>query len=180
MHCSGVILAHSSTVFKSWRFCGSLLWSLIFSSYFQLDSSQVYIGIKSGDWLAIQAALFYFSETNWEFVWLCLGSLFVKCPPLFHLHHPVLQVLGLNQLILISTDETQDCFLFTDRFLLVSWLYMPFCTSLSSFVQYLSPVSFHFIMHNLISELIYFYFFVCIDYFGCYQHLMNISSQHYL
>ncbi len=78
MHCSGVILAHSSTVFKSWRFCGSLLWTLIFSSYFQLDSNQVSIGIKSGDWLAIQAALFYLSESNWEFVWLCLGSLFAE------------------------------------------------------------------------------------------------------
>ncbi len=38
--------------------------------------------------------------------------------------------LGLNQLILISTDKAQDCFLITDRFLLVSWLSMPFCTSL--------------------------------------------------
>uniref|UniRef100_A0A673GK32 Neuronal acetylcholine receptor subunit beta-2-like n=1 Tax=Sinocyclocheilus rhinocerous TaxID=307959 RepID=A0A673GK32_9TELE len=40
--------------------------------------------------------------------------------------------LGLNQLILISTDKGQDCFLITDRFQLVSWLSMPFCTSLSS------------------------------------------------
>ncbi len=30
-------------VFKSWRFCGPLLWTLIFSSYFLLDSSQVIV-----------------------------------------------------------------------------------------------------------------------------------------
>ncbi len=73
MHCSGVILAHSSTqtVFKSWRFRVPLfyeLWSLVLSIDFLLDSSQV-IG-----W-AILAALLSFSETNWEFPWLCLGSL---------------------------------------------------------------------------------------------------------
>ena len=81
MHCSGVILAHSSTqtVFKSWKFPGPLLWSSVLSIDFQLDSSQV-IG-----W-AILAALFSFSETNWEFPWLFIVLL--KCPPSFHLHHP--------------------------------------------------------------------------------------------
>ncbi len=67
-------------------------------------------------------------------------------------------MLGLNQLILISTNEGQDCFLITDRFQLVSWLSMPFCTSLSSCVQYFFPVSLHFITHNLISQLICFCF----------------------
>ncbi len=85
--------------------------------------------------------------------------------------------LGLNQLILISTDKGQDCFLITDRFQLVSWLSMPFCTSLSSCVQYFSPVSFYFITHNLISELICFVFFVYMDYLGCYRHLVKISCQ---
>ncbi len=75
MHCSGVILAPSSTqtqtVFKCWRFSGPLLWTLIFSSFHRFS-----IGLKSGDWLAILAALFSFSETNWEFPWLCLALLF--------------------------------------------------------------------------------------------------------
>ena len=61
---------------------------------------------------------------------------------------------GLNQMMFICTDKGQDCFLITDRFQLVSWLSIPFCTSLSSCVQYFFPVSFHFITHNLISELI--------------------------
>ncbi len=69
MHYSGVILAHSSTqiVFKSWRFHGPLLWTLIFSSLVQSS-----IGFKSGDWLAILVAVLSFSETNWEFPWLCV------------------------------------------------------------------------------------------------------------
>ena len=45
------------------------LWSSVFSIDFQLDSSRVI------DW-AILAALFSFSETNWEFfLAVCLGSL---------------------------------------------------------------------------------------------------------
>ncbi len=44
-------------------------------------------------------------------------------------------------------------------------------------VQYFFPVSFHFITHNLISELIWFVLFVYMDYFGCYQHLVKISCQ---
>ena len=55
------------------------LWSSVLSIDFQLDSSQV-IG-----W-AILAALFSFSETNWEFPWLF--TFLLKCPPSFHLHHP--------------------------------------------------------------------------------------------
>ncbi len=84
-----------------------------------------------------------------------------------------MKVLGLK-LILISTDEVQDCFLITDIFHLVSWLSMPFCTSLSSFVQYCFSVSLHFITHNLISELICFVVFVCMDILGCYRHLVKI------
>ena len=72
--------------------------------------------------------------------------------------------LGLNQLILICRG--QDCFLNTDRFQLVSWLSMPFCTSFSACVQYLFPVSFHFITYNLIYGHICFDFFVYVDYFG--------------
>ena len=53
--------------------------------------------------------------------------------------------LGLNQLIFICTDKGPDCFLITDRFQLLSWLSVPFCTSLSSCVQYFFPVSFQII-----------------------------------
>ncbi len=82
--------------------------------------------------------------------------------------------LGLNQLILISTDKGQDCFLITYRFQLVSWLSMPFCTSLSSCVQYFFPMSFHFITQNLISELICFAFlYVWITWI-----VTSIDSQH--
>ena len=56
--------------------------------------------------------------------------------------------LGLIQLILICTNRGQDCFLNTDRFQLVYWLPMPFYTPFSSCVQYLFPLSFHFITHN--------------------------------
>ena len=54
MHCSGVILAHSSTqtVLKSWRFRGPLLWTLIFSS-----SHRFSIGFKSGDLLGHSVCL---------------------------------------------------------------------------------------------------------------------------
>ena len=55
---------------------------------------------------------------------------------------------GLIQLILICTNRGQDCFLNTDRFQLVYWLPMPFYTPFSSCVQYLFPLSFHFITHN--------------------------------
>ncbi len=81
-------------------------------------------------------------------------------------------MLGLNQLILISNDKGQDCFLITDL------LIMPFWTSLSSRVQYFSPVPFHFITHNLISELICFAFFVCMDYMGWYRHLVKINIKY--
>ncbi len=81
--------------------------------------------------------------------------------------------LGLNQIILISTDKGQDCFLITDRFQFVSWLSMPLCTSHSSCVQYFFPVTFYFITHNLISELICFVFFICMDVLGCYWHLVK-------
>ena len=91
---------------------------------------------------------------------------------LFVGHH-----LGLNQLLLISTDRGLDCFLITVSFQQLSWLSMPFCASLSSSVQYFFPVSFHIITHNLISELIFVCFFVCMAYLGCYQHLVNISCQ---
>ncbi len=39
----------------------------------------------------------------------------------------------------------------------------------------LFPVSFYFNTHNLISELICFVFFVCMDYLGYYQHLVKMS-----
>jgi len=42
---------------------------------FSMDSSKVSIGFKSGDWPGYSSS-FVFSETNWEFPWLCLGSLF--------------------------------------------------------------------------------------------------------
>ncbi len=54
------------------------------------------------------------------------------CDTLVMRHLFIGHQLVLNQLILISTDKGQDCFRITDRFLLVSWLSMSFCTSLSS------------------------------------------------
>ncbi len=38
----------------------------------------------------------------------------------------------------------------------------------------------HFITQNVISELIYFVLFVCMDYLGCYRHLVKMSSQQHL
>ncbi len=72
--------------------------------------------------------LFAFTHHEMFLVWHVMRHLFIG------------HQLGLNQLILISTDKGQDCFLITDRFQLVSWLFMPFCTSLSSCVQYFFPV----------------------------------------
>ncbi len=37
-----------------------------------------------------------------------------------------------------------------------------------SVVKYFSPVSFHFITHNFISEIVCFVLFACMDYFGGY------------
>ncbi len=37
-------------------------------------------------------------------------------------------------------------------------------------------MSFHFITHNLISELICFVFFICMVYLGCYRHGENFKS----
>ncbi len=92
------------TVFKSWRFCGPLLWALIFSSFHRFS-----IGFKSGDWLAILAALLSFSETNWEFPWLCVCD---YC--LAEMSNLVSSssswCLGLNQLIFISTDKGRIAF----------------------------------------------------------------------
>src|SRR4029434_1438084 len=79
--------------------------------------------------------------------------------------------------ILICTDKGPDCFLITDRLQQFSWLSMPFCTSLSSRVQYFFPVLFHINTHILISEFICVGFCVCMDYLGCYQHLVKISCQ---
>ncbi len=114
MHCSGVILAHSSTqtqtVFKCWRFRGPLLWSLVLSVDFLMDSSQL-IG-----W-AILAALF--SLSNQLRVALAVFCIIVllKCPLFFHLHHCG-RCWDWTTLTLISTDKEQDCFL-TD------WLKFP-------------------------------------------------------
>ncbi len=86
MHCSGVILAHSSTqtVFKSWRFHGPLLWTLFFSSFHKCS-----IGFKSGDWLG-HSSSFTFFLWNQSRVSLAVFGIIVwlKCPPSFHLHHP--------------------------------------------------------------------------------------------
>ncbi len=38
----------------------------------------------------------------------------------------------------------------------------------------------HFITQNVISERIYFVLFVCMDYLGCYRHLVKMSSQQHL
>lgn len=50
--------------------------------------------------------------------------------------------------------------------------------NISKNVQYFFPVSSHIITRKLISERICFDFFLCIDYLGCYQHLMKISCQY--
>ncbi len=81
------------------------------------------------------------------------------CDTLVMRHLFIGHQLELNQLILISTDKGQDCFLITDRFQLVSWLSMPFCTSLSSNVQYFFPVSFYFIAQ--LNFWTYLFCFLC-------------------
>ncbi len=68
-----VCLAHSSTqtVFKSWRFHGPLLWTLIFS-YFHRFS----IGFKSGDWLGHSSSFTFFLWNQLRVsLDVCLGSL---------------------------------------------------------------------------------------------------------
>ena len=59
---------------------------------------------------------------------------------------------GLHQLILLCTNRGQVNLLNTDKLQLLSWLARPFYPSFSSCVQYLFPVPFHFITHNLIYE----------------------------
>lgn len=61
-----------------------------------------------------------------------------------------------NQLILICTDNSQDCFLITDWFLLVCWFCMAFSTSLSSWVQFLFSLSFRIITHDLWTSMVQF------------------------
>ncbi len=61
MHCSGVTLSSNLEGFVA---------SSMNSDLYFLFS----IGFKSDDFLAILAALFSFSETSREFLWLCLGS----------------------------------------------------------------------------------------------------------
>ena len=46
-------------------------------------------------------------------------------------HIFIVHQLGPNLLILLCTEKGPDCFLITDRFQLLSWLSMPFCTCLS-------------------------------------------------
>ncbi len=77
MHYSGVILAHSSTVSSNLE--GSMglfyeLWSLVLIF----------------NWIQVRwlAALFSFSETNWVSLAVFGIIVLLKCPPLFHLHHP--------------------------------------------------------------------------------------------
>ncbi len=71
--------------------------------------------------------------------------------------------------ILFFLERQYSAHRFKKRFQLVSWLSMPFCTSLSSCVQHFFPVSFLFITHNLISELIRFLFcFHCVFVVFCF------------
>ncbi len=162
MHCSGVILAHSSRVFKSWSFHGLLLWTLIFSSYFLLDSSQV-IG-----W-AILAALFSFSEIN-----SFLGCVFriivlLKCPSLFYPHHP--GTVGVGTEPANINFHWQGAGLLSNYWLaFYAFLHLPFFMCSILFF----PVSIHFITQlNFCTYL----FFVCMYVFVCYRHLVKISCQ---
>ena len=90
-HCSGVTLVHSSTqtIFslQSWRFCGPLLWTLIFSSFHRFST-----GLKAGDWFCHSSSFIFFlwvvEFSLVEFTWLCGIISLLKFPPLFHLHHP--------------------------------------------------------------------------------------------
>ncbi len=140
MHRSGVILAHSSTqtqtVFKYWKFRGPLLWTLIFSSFHRF--------FKSGDWL-ILAALFSFSETNWEFPWLCVWDYCLA---------------GMSTHVSSGTEPANINFHWLGTGLISNY-WLAFYAFLHLCVQYFFPVSFNFITHNLISELICFVFFVC-------------------
>ncbi len=181
------------------------LWSLGLSIDCLLDSSEV-IG-----W-AILAALFSFSETNWEFPWLCIGLLscwnvhpcfifiiqarFISVSLTFcqliwfkitltHWNKPGLfdkLVLWNRPLVGVGTEPAninvhwQGVGLLSNYWLaFYAFLHLPFFMCSIPF-----PVSFHFITHNLISELICFVFFVCMYVFVCYRHLVKISCQQHL
>ncbi len=142
------------------------LWSLVLIFY--------WIQVR---WLAGHSSCIFFFWNQLRVSLAVFGIIvLVKYPPLFHLHHPGTVGVGTDPAN-INFHWLGTGLLSNYWFQLVSWLSMPFCTSLSSCVQYFFPVSFHFIMHNLISELICFVFFVFMDYLGCYRHLVKISSQ---
>ncbi len=154
MHCSGVIWVHSSTqtVFKSWRFCGPLLWTLIFSSFHRFS-----IGFKSGDWLGHSSSFIFFL---WNHLRVSLAAfeiiVLLKCPPLFHLHHPG------------RCWDWQGAGLLSNYWLaFYAFLHLPFFMC-----SILFPVPLHFT-----SELICFVFFVCVYVFVCCRHLVKISCQ---
>ena len=97
MHCSGVILAHSSTqtVFKSWRFRGPLLWTLIFSSFHRFS-----IGFKSGDWLGHSSSFIFFLWNQLRVsLAVCLGSL--SC---WNVHPRFI-----FSILVDATDSYQEC-----------------------------------------------------------------------
>ena len=67
----GPVLHTKQRVFKSWRFCGPLLWILIFSSFHSL-----YIGFKSDDWLGFSSSFIFFLWNQLRVsLSLCLESL---------------------------------------------------------------------------------------------------------
>ncbi len=141
------------------------LWSLVLSIDFLFDSSQV-IG-----W-AILAALFSFSETNWE---LCL-RLFWALLSCWNVNPCFIFIIG------VGTEPANIHFHWQGTGLLSNyWLAFHAFLHLPFFMcSILFPVSFHFMTHNLISEFICFVLFVCMDYLGCYRHLVKISCQQHL
>lgn len=70
--------------FKSWRFRGPLLWTLIFSSFHRFS-----IGYKSGEWLGHSSSFIFFLWNQLRVsLAVCLVIVLLKCPPSFHLQHP--------------------------------------------------------------------------------------------
>ncbi len=126
MHCSGVILVHSST--RSSNLEGSVglfyeLWSLVLIFY--------WIQVR---WLVGHSSNFIFFLWNQLRVSLAVFGIIVTL------------VSSSSSWYCVGTEPANinfhwwgaGLFLITDRFQMVSWLSMPFCTSLSSRVQYFS------------------------------------------
>lgn len=105
-----------------------------------------------------------------------IGSIHHRHGTLAMRHVFIVHQLELNQLIFIW-NKRHDCFVITDTLQLVSWLFAPLFRLLSNTFF---PVSSLIFPRNLVSGHLWFIFFACEDWLGCYWHQMRISSQWYL